>query len=347
MDVRPPGLNASRAAGRLGVSTKALRLYEQHGLVTPSRTSSGYRIYSPEQMRRAERIVTLRALGLSLAQVAGVLDGDSRSLADALAAHEATLEDELRQQARRIDKVRALRAELASGRMPDEVALTDALARTALPAVSFALPWPWGGEPFELADIRPLNYLIGPLGSGKTRLARRIAEAIPGAVFLGLDRLQNHDAAAVMPALHPKVERALAWLIGEGATHSDALVTLLAGLETEGATAIVVDMVEQGLDHPTQEALGSYLRQRAATSAPPLFLMTRSSALLDLTLVGAYEAIVLCPANHSPPVRVAPYPGAPGYEAVLTCLASPEVRARTAGMIAWRPESPADALQRS
>jgi hypothetical protein len=37
------------------------------------------------------------------------------------------------------------------------------------------------------------------------------------------------------------------------------------------------------------------------------------------------------------PSRVAPYPGAPGYEAVATCLASPEVRARTAGVIAMRP----------
>jgi hypothetical protein len=66
--------------------------------------------------------------------------------------------------------------------------------------------------------------------------------------------------------------------------------------------------------------------------------MTRSSAILDLGAVGADEAIILCPANHSPPSSVAPYPGAPGYEAVATCLASPQVRARTEGMIAWRPQ---------
>ena len=36
------------------------------------------------------------------------------------------------------------------------------------------------------------------------------------------------------------------------------------------------------------------------------------------------------------PICVAPIPGAAGYEAVATCLASPEVRARTEGMIAWR-----------
>ena len=76
-----------------------------------------------------------------------------------------------------------------------------------------------------------------------------------------------------------------------------------------------------------------------AGRARPLFLLTRSTAILDLAAMGPEETIILCPANHSPPIRVAPYPGAPGYEAVATCLASPEVRARTAGLIAWRPKS--------
>jgi hypothetical protein len=110
-------------------------------------------------------------------------------------------------------------------------------------------------------------------------------------------------------------------------------------LEAEGTAVLIVDMVEQGLDEPTQEALIAHLRQRAKAGARPLFLMTRSSAILDLAAIDADEAILLCPANHSPPTRVAPHPGAPGYEAVSTCLASPEVRARTAGVIAWRPQA--------
>ena len=95
-------------------------------------------------------------------------------------------------------------------------------------------------------------------------------------------------------------------------------------------------MIEQGLDHATQEALIAHLRRRGP-GARPLLLLTRSCAILDLAAVSADEAIILCPANHSPPTRVAPYPGAPGFEAVATCLASPEVRARTEGVIAWRP----------
>jgi hypothetical protein len=57
-----------------------------------------------------------------------------------------------------------------------------------------------------------------------------------------------------------------------------------------------------------------------------------------LDAVGNDESIILCPANHSPPSFVRPYPGFPGFEAVATCLASPEVRARTEGVIASRPQ---------
>ena len=68
--------------------------------------------------------------------------------------------------------------------------------------IAFDLPWPWGGEPFELRDIRPLTHIVGPLGSGKTRLAKRIAEVVPGAVFLGVDRLTDGRRA---------IEERLSW----------------------------------------------------------------------------------------------------------------------------------------
>ncbi|MDB5529208.1 MAG: MerR family transcriptional regulator [Devosia sp.] len=334
-------LNPATAAQQLGVSAKALRLYEQRGLVTPSRTAAGYRAYGPDEMARASEIVALRALGLSLAQVARVLAGDPQGLEPALAMHQAALESRIRDLAGTAESVRQLRADLAQGKSPAAGELARLLAPESELAVAFDLPWPWGGERFELRDIRPLNYIIGPLGSGKTRLAMALAEALPGAAFLGLDRLEHGGATAraqlhADPALKTRVDQSLAWLVDDGATRSDALIALLAGLESENATVVVVDTVEQGLDHATQEALITHLRNRASTSRP-LFLMTRSSAILDLPAISADEAVILCPANHSPPTRVAPYPGAPGYEAVATCLATPEVRARTEGVIAWRP----------
>src|SRR5580704_8007054 len=102
-------LSASEAAERLGVSIKALRLYELRGLVAPGRTAAGYRVYGPGEMLRASEIVALRALGLSLAQVARVLEGDRQSLESALGAHEASLERKIRDLVSSIDKIRGIR----------------------------------------------------------------------------------------------------------------------------------------------------------------------------------------------------------------------------------------------
>ena len=335
-------LNPSAAAQRLGVSAKALRLYEQHGLITPGRTAAGWRVYGPDEMARAAEIVALRGLGLSLSQIARVLGEDPQGLEPALAAHQAILENRICQLAGVVEKVRDLRVGLAQGKSPAATELVRLLGPTAAFSVAFDLPWPWGGERFELRDVRPLNYIIGPLGSGKTRLAKRLAETLPDAVFLGLDRLEHGGAAAraqldADPALKSRVDETLAWLVEDGAAASEALVALLVGLESERTAIVVVDMVEQGLDQAAQEALIAHLRRRGP-GARPLFLLTRSCAILDLAAVSAEETIIFCPANHSPPTTVAPYPGVPGYEAVATCLASPEVRERTEGVIAWRPQ---------
>ena len=331
-------LNPSEAAKQLGVSAKALRLYEHRGLLTPVRTPAGWRAYGPAEMARAREIVELRALGLSLSEVARTFEGDAQTLERTLAAHEATLEDHIRQLGHIVSKVRRRRADLSRSEVPTAGEPKRLLKPAAEMSIAFDLPWPWGGERFELSDVRPLNYIVGPLGSGKTRLARRLAESFPDAAFVGLDRLAKGGAATrasldADPALKSRVDENLALLVADGGMESAALIALLAALQSEGPAILVIDMLEQGLDTATQEALIAGLRRRGP-NARPLFCLTRSSAILDLDSVGADEAIILCPANHSPPIRVAPHPGARGYEAVATCLASPEVRARTEGVIA-------------
>jgi len=334
-------LSPSEAARQLGISTKALRLYEQRGLMSAGRTAAGWRAYGPAEMACAADIVALRALGLSLREVKRVFEGDARTLDRTLANHSVALEDRIRQLGDTISKVNRLRADLGRGRVPAARDLICLLKPAADVSVAFDLPWPWGGERFELRDIRSLNYIVGPLGSGKTQFAKRLAAALPDAVFVGLDRLADNGATAharldADPSLKSRVEKNVAAIVDDGGTDSPALLILLTAMRSEGASVLVIDMLEQGLDTPTQEALINQLRQRGPTT-PPLFFLTRSSAILDLDGVGADEAIIFCPANHSPPSRVVPCPGSPGYEAVATCLASPEVRARTDGMTAHWP----------
>lgn len=334
-------LNPSEAARQLGVSPKALRLYEQRGLLTPLRTSAGWRAYGPVQMGRARQVTALRQLGLSLAQVSEVLQGHKGSLEAALAARQAVLQDQARALTETAERLRAVRSEIAQGGAPS---IAD-LARLSPPehaiVVAFKLPWPWGGEEFVLRGLPALTYIIGPLGSGKTRLAKAIAAHLPDAAFIDLDRLGGTFAEARMDAdapLKARVEDELGRLVADGASASASLLALLVALESAKASVLVIDMIEQGLDTASQWALLPYLR-RSGAKGRRLVMLTRSTAILDLGTATADDAILLCPANHSPPLRVLPYPGAPGYESVATCLASPEVRSRTEGTIAWRPNA--------
>lgn len=334
-------LSPSEAAEQLGISVKALRIYEKRGLIAPGRTRAGWRAYSPDDVTRVAEIVALRGLGLSLGQLARVLDADTQDIEPALAAHQAVLEERLQRLSDAVGHVRRLRERLAKGRTAAPDKLTRLLGPTGRSPIIVDLPWPWGSERFQLPDMRALTYITGPLGSGKTRLARLIADTVPDAAFLGLERLADDGAIAKArmtadPSLKGRVDQALDRLCDDGATTSDALTALIAGLECEKRAIFVIDMVEQGLDAATQRAVIALLRRRGS-EARPLFLLTRSSALLDLAAIGIDEAIIYCPANHSPPIRVMPCRGTPGYEAVESCLASPEVRARTDGVIAWRP----------
>ncbi|WP_309104708.1 MerR family transcriptional regulator [Microbacterium sp.] len=58
---------------RSGVSVRALRYYEQQGLLAPQRRPSGYRVYGADDVATVGRIRTLLAAGLSTAQILEVL----------------------------------------------------------------------------------------------------------------------------------------------------------------------------------------------------------------------------------------------------------------------------------
>ncbi len=61
-------------AGDLGVTPKTLRLYEERGLLpVPARAQHGYRFYGEDAVRQARLVVALRAMGLSLDQIADLV----------------------------------------------------------------------------------------------------------------------------------------------------------------------------------------------------------------------------------------------------------------------------------
>jgi putative AdoMet-dependent methyltransferase len=62
-------------AKRLGLTPRAIRLYEQKGLLKPQRNAdNGYRDYSDQDAWRLQTVASLRELGLGLQQIVGLLD---------------------------------------------------------------------------------------------------------------------------------------------------------------------------------------------------------------------------------------------------------------------------------
>jgi DNA-binding transcriptional MerR regulator len=60
-------------ARRTGTTTRALRFYEEQGLLRSDRTAAGYRVYGPEAERRVRNIRDLLASGFTIEDVGSFL----------------------------------------------------------------------------------------------------------------------------------------------------------------------------------------------------------------------------------------------------------------------------------
>lgn len=77
------GYRISQLAERVGLPATTLRFYESAGLLPAGRTASGYRIYGDDAMERLSFIGAAKRLGLSLEEIAELLDvWESRPCAD-------------------------------------------------------------------------------------------------------------------------------------------------------------------------------------------------------------------------------------------------------------------------
>ena len=75
------------AADLVETAIQNLRAYERAGLLNPSRTPGGTRLYSPDDIARIRRVQALLSQGLSLAGIAQVMElqDDNQRLRDQLA----------------------------------------------------------------------------------------------------------------------------------------------------------------------------------------------------------------------------------------------------------------------
>jgi MerR family transcriptional regulator, thiopeptide resistance regulator len=107
----------------VGVTVKALQHYDRIGLLRPSRTPAGHRIYSDRDVDRLRQIVALKMIGVPLKRIKGVLDGHRTSLSDALKAQREELLVQRNALQHTLNAIAMVEEELARGRLSEGQAL--------------------------------------------------------------------------------------------------------------------------------------------------------------------------------------------------------------------------------
>ncbi|WP_354640058.1 MerR family transcriptional regulator [Kitasatospora camelliae] len=134
-------LSIGETARASGLSVSALRFYDGAGVFGPARVDprTGYRWYAPEQLADARMIARLRRVGMPLADLARVLDGDRAAAEAAVDAHLARLEAGLADARRELSAVRALLDPRENPMQEVRLTVPAAALAAALDAVRFAV----------------------------------------------------------------------------------------------------------------------------------------------------------------------------------------------------------------
>jgi DNA-binding transcriptional MerR regulator len=108
-------LGVAEVGRRTGLSRKALRHYEELGLVSPAtRTDAGYRLYDSEALRRIELVNRAKVLGLRLSEAKEFLHVAEGCCGDHHPELAALVEKKLDETERRIAELQSLRGTLTS-----------------------------------------------------------------------------------------------------------------------------------------------------------------------------------------------------------------------------------------
>ncbi len=93
---RGKGWKVGQLAKRTGVTVRTLHHYDALGLLVPSeRTEAGHRLYAEEDVRRLYRMLALRQVGLSLAEISSLLHDDDPGLITTVRRHLERVERDL------------------------------------------------------------------------------------------------------------------------------------------------------------------------------------------------------------------------------------------------------------
>lgn len=148
------------------LSIRVLRHYDEIGLLKPAHTqrSTGYRYYAAEQLADVQRIVALKALGLSLERVQKLMkeQPSSEAIAGMLRLEHARAEEEQREAERRLRELERRLSELQQlGRLSELDLVEKRVAATPFLAYRSTV----ADMPAAIALMGEISARCKPLGS--------------------------------------------------------------------------------------------------------------------------------------------------------------------------------------
>ena len=119
-------------ARQFGVTVKALRLYEDMGLITPARDGNQWRTYGQTDCERLHLVLLLRQLGLGLSAIADLLEKRDHDMRSLLTAQEKALLHQRRRLDDALKLVRDARTRIEAGDCLDVEQLAEIARETSM-----------------------------------------------------------------------------------------------------------------------------------------------------------------------------------------------------------------------
>jgi DNA-binding transcriptional MerR regulator len=300
-------------AERTGLTRRTLRHYDELGLLVPSARSWGdYRLYDGADLLRLLQIQNLKALGLSLAEVAEALADPSLDAAATLRGHLDHLEEQIASEQRLATRLRTL-AE-ASERSWEDVLDVIALTR-------------------RQAHRDPIVRLRAALDPGRRSteelFSSLLSEAEPGVqevlIWALAQRSEAAEAAAARMATAEVSSRVL-------------LARLLGKAGDRRQAAPLIDLLSDPEPRVVRAAVAALAQLADPSAATALTALLGSGQVPDADLIDALTAIgapALAPAIEL--LRAAPPPARAAAAELLGRLrgeSSTELGARSSTLVA-------------
>ncbi len=219
-------LTIGEFARATGLTAKALRLYDDLGLLTPADVDerTGYRRYTPDQVDRARLVARLRSAGVPLRRISTIVGLDDREAAAA----------EL------LSYWRQVEADTASARHVVAILVSQMRGHDTVEPTTSTTPTPTarsahragqGGRSLDLDRVHPREHRIAAQVTGQRLFAVADGHGDASAADSALDVLAALDDSEAHPdplgALDEAVTRAAEAVAGRGAGAGGTTLTAL------------------------------------------------------------------------------------------------------------------------